>query len=257
MGQASRFALVRSDPEVRRRWPLADSRNRWPGRRTRSPLCRSPVIVSMSVVTPALTTGRGSRRAEYCPARGGEGSAIPGGAAAGSCGGASSLRTPGRRYRRDRPGHPGLVVLEVRPTAEGAAPASIAYLGGADEVVVGFGRTHVYMWDDDHHLLAWEVRDLLEAVFTAKFVEAGADQDGYSKVSTRSGMKGVGKMHLPWPWRFRRTRTYSPYGPPRAVQQGTRLGAEPSAWSFRSRGGSARRPHMAPFCVKTRRVGAF
>ena len=112
------------------------------------------------------------------------------------------------------PDTPGLWCLEVRPTAEGAAPASIAYLGGADEIVVGFGRTHVYLSDDDHHLLAREVRDLLEAVFAAKFVEAGACQDGYSKVSTRSGMKGVGKMHLAWPWRFWRTRTYSPYGPP-------------------------------------------
>ncbi len=112
------------------------------------------------------------------------------------------------------PDTPGLWCLEVQPTAEGAAPASIAYLGGADEIVVGFGRTHMYMWNDDHHQLAREVRDLLEAVFAAKFVEAGAEQDAYSIVSTRSGMKGVGKMHLPWPWRLRRTQTYSPYGPP-------------------------------------------
>lgn len=107
---------------------------------------------------------------------------------------------------------PGLWCLDVRPTAERAAPASITYLGGGDEIVLGFGHTHMYMWDDDHLDLAREVRDLLEAAFAANFVEAGPHQDAFSRISTRSGMKGVGKMHLPWPWRLRRTRTYAPYG---------------------------------------------
>jgi hypothetical protein len=71
----------------------------------------------------------------------------------------------------------------------------------------------MYMWDDDHQELAREVRDLLEAAFAANFVEAGPFPDAFSRISTRSGMKGVGKMHRPWPWRLRRTRTYAPYGP--------------------------------------------
>ena len=108
---------------------------------------------------------------------------------------------------------PDLWCLDVRPTAASAAPASITYLGGGDEIVLGFGHTHMYMWDDDYLELAREVRDLLEAAFAGDVVEAGPYQDSFSRISTRSGMKGVGKLHLPWPWRLRRTRTYAPYGP--------------------------------------------
>lgn len=109
---------------------------------------------------------------------------------------------------------PDMWCLDVRPTAEGAAPVSITYLSGGDEIILSFGHTHMYMWDDDHVELAREVRDLLDAAFAGNFVEAGTHQDAFSRISTRSGMKGVGKMHLPWPWRLRRIRTYAPYGPP-------------------------------------------
>lgn len=108
------------------------------------------------------------------------------------------------------PEHPYMWHLEITPAAPGAAAAYVAY-GGGDEVTLGFGETHVYLWDADPDQLADDVRTILEAVFAGRFVEAGRVGDAFAKVSTRHGDRVLGAAHLPVPWRLRRTRTYAPY----------------------------------------------
>lgn len=100
--------------------------------------------------------------------------------------------------------------LHVTPRAPGAAAVYIAY-GGGDEVTLGFGETHVYIWDDDPEALADEVQEILEAVFAGRFIEAGPKGDSMAKLATSSGQVRVGFIRLPVPWRLRRTRTYAPY----------------------------------------------
>lgn len=99
--------------------------------------------------------------------------------------------------------------IEVLPARAGAAAAYITFAGG-DEVVVGFGKTHAYLWDDDPSRLADEVRLLLTAVFRGDFEEVG-DGDGFARVYLPNGeVMRLGAMHLPLPWRIRRRRQYQP-----------------------------------------------
>lgn len=109
--------------------------------------------------------------------------------------------------------HPNQWYLEITPYAPGAAAAYIA-LGGGDEVTLGFGETHTYIWDDDPKALGGEVQEIFEAVFAGSFVEAGPKGDSTSKLVTSHGEVLVGAIRLPVPWRLRRTRTYAPYSSP-------------------------------------------
>ena len=52
---------------------------------------------------------------------------------------------------------------------------------------------------------------LFAAVFAGRFIEAGRHGDAFAKLSTTQGEISVGAIHLPIPWRLRRTRTYTPY----------------------------------------------
>ncbi len=79
--------------------------------------------------------------------------------------------------------------------------------------MLGFGGTHVYMWDDEPDELAKQVELLFSAVFSGHFVEAGPRKDAFAIVDTAAGPMSVGRMHLPWPWRLRRTRRYAAYSP--------------------------------------------
>ena len=100
--------------------------------------------------------------------------------------------------------------LDVTPTRSGAAKSYVTHIGG-DEIVLGFGRTHVYMWDDDPQELARQVEVLLTAVFAGRFLEAGPRKDAFARVDTEDGPRTVGRMSLPLPWRLRRTRRYAAY----------------------------------------------
>ena len=91
-----------------------------------------------------------------------------------------------------------------------AAASVYVTLTGGDEVVVGIGQTHAYIWDDDPTALAEYLRVLLDAVFAGDFEEAGLG-DAFARVHLRDGTTvRLGNMHLPLPWRVRRTRRYAP-----------------------------------------------
>lgn len=108
--------------------------------------------------------------------------------------------------------YPEVWGIEVAPTNRGAAPVYVTY-GGGDEVIFGFGETHVYLFDDDPDAVASEVRELFTAVVSGAFVEAGRQGDSFARVQTPRGEVHVGAVALPLPWRWRRVRTYQPYGP--------------------------------------------
>ena len=99
--------------------------------------------------------------------------------------------------------------MEVEPADPSAAAVYVTFAGG-DEVTLGFGQTHTYLWDKDPAALAAYVGGILDAVFAGDFEEAGFG-DGFARVQLRDGtIARVGKMHLPLPWRFRRRRRYAP-----------------------------------------------
>jgi hypothetical protein len=100
--------------------------------------------------------------------------------------------------------------MDITPSNSGAAAVFVTYHGG-DTAGVGFGKTEVELWDDDPLALAEYVRRFLEAAFAGRFVEAGIG-DAFARVTFADGTRAsVGRVHLPWPWRLRRTRTYEPY----------------------------------------------
>jgi len=106
----------------------------------------------------------------------------------------------------------GVWGVDVTPTQPGATPAYVVHQDGSDEVTVGFGQTHVYLWDKDPEVLADEIEQILMGVFAGRIVEAGRAGNSFARVTRRDGSTTVvGAMHLPIPWRFRRGRSYQPY----------------------------------------------
>jgi hypothetical protein len=117
---------------------------------------------------------------------------------------------PGAASLREEVGGSISWSLDITPVRPGAARAYLTHIGG-DEIVLGFGGTHVYMWDDDPQDLARQVELLLTAVFHGRFVEGGPRKDAFAKVETSGGPMSVGRISLPLPWRFRRKRRYASY----------------------------------------------
>lgn len=99
--------------------------------------------------------------------------------------------------------------LQVEPANPAAASVYVTFAGG-DEVTVGFGQTHAYVWDNDPAALAGYVGSILAAVFAGDVEEAGFG-DAFARVHLRDGTTiRLGNMHLPLPWRVRRKRRYAP-----------------------------------------------
>jgi hypothetical protein len=106
--------------------------------------------------------------------------------------------------------------LVVSPIKPGAATLRVsAHAADDEEVVVEFGRTHVYLWAPDVESIVSEVEHIAEAVFAGRFVEAGWAEDAFVRLTAADGtVQGMGRAHWPWPWRWRRTTTYAAYGHP-------------------------------------------
>lgn len=100
--------------------------------------------------------------------------------------------------------------MEVQPTNPTAAPVYVSYWG-TDEVDLGFGETHLYVWDADPAALAEEIQEVLGAVFAGEVEESGVPGDSTARIVTPSGRRlTVGSVSLPIPWRWRRVRRYAP-----------------------------------------------
>lgn len=108
---------------------------------------------------------------------------------------------------------PDIWSIEVTPRMDGAARASVTLAG--DEVILAFGETHVYMWDDDPERLADEVHQVLLAVFAGRFEEVGKPGDSRARVTLADGTiwRG-GAIGLPFPWKARSVRRYLPLSSP-------------------------------------------
>jgi hypothetical protein len=105
----------------------------------------------------------------------------------------------------------GVWGIDVTPKKLGAAPVYVAHPGG-DEVTLGFGETHVYLWDDHLTALADEVERILVGVCAGRFAEAGRLGDSFARVNDEDGETiRLGAMSLPIPWTLRRRRRYEPY----------------------------------------------
>jgi hypothetical protein len=106
-------------------------------------------------------------------------------------------------------GYPDIWGIDITPTREGAARASVTLAG--DEVILAFGETHAYLWDDNPNELADEVRQVLAAVFAGHFEEAGKRGDSRARVTLEDGgtWRG-GSIGLPAPWNVRSVRRYLP-----------------------------------------------
>ena len=100
--------------------------------------------------------------------------------------------------------------MEVQPTNPAAAPVYVSYWG-TDEVDLGLGETHLYVWDADPAALAEEIQEVLGAVFAGAVEESGVPGDSTARILTPSGRRlTVGSVSLPIPWRWRRVRRYAP-----------------------------------------------
>lgn len=110
--------------------------------------------------------------------------------------------------RNDR--YPEIWGIEIKAMRPGAASAYITLVGD-DEVVIGFGETHAYLWHADPNALAEEVRQVLTAVFSGHLEESGMRSASRARVILANGdvWRG-GSLGLPLPWRLRRRRRYLP-----------------------------------------------
>jgi hypothetical protein len=55
-------------------------------------------------------------------------------------------------------------------------------------------------------------KEIAEAVFAGRVDESGPPSGAYGHLLLKDRTVGVGRVHLPWPWRARRLkRRYAPY----------------------------------------------
>ena len=101
--------------------------------------------------------------------------------------------------------------FEITPRESAAASVYCAY-AGSDEVDLGFGRCHVYLWHGEPDKLADLVKSYLEPVLAGRFIEAGRMRgSAFARVTSADGKTwGAGSVHFPLLWRCRRLRRYSP-----------------------------------------------
>lgn len=85
-----------------------------------------------------------------------------------------------------------------------------------DELIVHFGGTRLEIWSNTRQAPPVDqLKRFLAAIFAGDFVEAGSRKNGFARIRLDDGsVATVGEMHLPVPWRLRRTRRYDPYGTP-------------------------------------------
>lgn len=103
--------------------------------------------------------------------------------------------------------------VRVLPRSPGAASFTVSLVQPtADEVILQFGSTHCYVFEENPAALASWVKRYCGAVAAGRFVDAGSNDDSFARVWDDDGTEWVcGSLHLPLPWRWRRTRSYAPY----------------------------------------------
>lgn len=106
--------------------------------------------------------------------------------------------------------------VEVQPTLPQAAPLSV-HFDGEDSINFTVGNIWFELFPVDTPAeLAARAGEVARAVFRGHLEESGPKSDAYGRIFIEHGrMMGVGRVHLPWPWRLRPfKRRYEPYARP-------------------------------------------
>ncbi len=103
---------------------------------------------------------------------------------------------------------PGMWQTRVQPSRARAAPLTAGF-DGEDLLSVTIGNTEFEMFPVDEALD--DFAEIVEATFAGRVEEARLN--GFARIYTAPAGFNVGAVHLPWPWRLRFARRYTPYGP--------------------------------------------
>jgi hypothetical protein len=99
--------------------------------------------------------------------------------------------------------------VEVTPAGDGSAWLSVGVDDDLLSVTVADTWFELFPVNDT---ALDEFAAIVEAIFAGRVVEAGSRSCAFARITTRRGVIHVGHVHLPLPWRWRRTRHYLPYG---------------------------------------------
>jgi hypothetical protein len=101
--------------------------------------------------------------------------------------------------------------VEVTPRNPSAAKLSVAFDG--DDLlnfVVGNIWFEVFPVRSVEDLV--DAAEIARAVFDGRVEESGFREDAFGRILLDDGPMGVGRVHLPWPWKARPSmRRYEPY----------------------------------------------
>lgn len=101
-------------------------------------------------------------------------------------------------------------VVEVTPRNDLAARLSASF-DGHDLLSITVGRTWLELFPVKAVADLDYIGDLAAAVFAGNLEEA--ERGGFARLTLSGGrVVGIGSVHLPIPWKLRRTRKYAPYG---------------------------------------------
>jgi hypothetical protein len=106
----------------------------------------------------------------------------------------------------------GMWHVEVRPTNPSAALFSVAF-DGDDLLSFVVGNIWFEVFPVRSASDLDEVADIARAVFQGRIEESGfRREDAFGRILLEDGAVGVGRVHVPWPWRARPfKRRYEPY----------------------------------------------
>lgn len=103
----------------------------------------------------------------------------------------------------------GMWFTDVEPRRSSAAKISVAYQD-EDTLNVTVGNIWFEMFGPVANNLP-DLRQLVRAVIEGRVEESGPKANAFGRIGMESGTWGVGAMHLPLLWRWRRVRRYDPY----------------------------------------------
>ena len=114
----------------------------------------------------------------------------------------------------------GMWFVEVMPRNPSAAMLSVAFDG--DDLlnfVVGNIWFEVFPVESAEDLA--QAADIARAVFEGRVEESGfRREDAFGRILLDDGPMGVGRIHVPWPWKARPSmRRYGPYSVQAAAQR--------------------------------------
>lgn len=102
---------------------------------------------------------------------------------------------------------------EVAPHRAGAADMSIGHGGGGGDLSVAIASSHLEVWGVTSDADVERIGRAVAAVAAGRVEETGRPKDASVRVLHEDGrvILSGGPVRLPWPWAWRRVRTFEPY----------------------------------------------